>query len=190
MATRQRRRNRRSFRRSPLGELRDAFLSAHKASQEVKTLCTAKIHLNHLVATLGKGFDLRSLDLAHLQKHIDRRCPKVSPATAPKEVSTFRTAWNCGIRMKRVSGHCPVKGLIYPKVDEKPPFQTCVEIERQLDGLIDKQRAELWDALYLILPEIDALLADVKASAAHPWIYPFGRDGGPCRAEAERAGSR
>ena len=40
------------------------------ASQEAKTLYTAKIHLNHLVATLGKGFDLRTLELAHLQRGV------------------------------------------------------------------------------------------------------------------------
>ena len=116
--------------KSALGELRDTYLKAHEASQEVKTHYTAKIHLNHQVATLGKGFDLRTLELSHLQKHIDRRCPKVSPATASKEISTFRTAWNWAVRMKLVSGPCPVKGLLYPKVDEKPPFQTRAEVER------------------------------------------------------------
>jgi integrase len=159
--------------KSALGELRDAYLKAHEASQEVKTLYTAKIHLNHLVATLGKAFDLRTLELAHLQKHIDRRCPKVSPSTASKEISTFRTAWNWGGRMKLVSGPCPVKGLLYPKVDEKPPFQTRAEIERQVEGLPEEQRQELWDALYLTLPEIDAFLAIVREAAVHPWIHPL-----------------
>jgi integrase len=159
--------------KSCLGELRDGYLTAHGQAQEAKTLYTARIHLTHVVDTLGRGFDLRNLELSHLQKHVDRRCSKVSPATAAKEISTFRTAWNWGMRMKLVSGPCPVKGLVYPKADEKLPFQTCAEIERQLDGLKDKQREELWDALYLTLPEIDAFLADVKASAAHPWIYPL-----------------
>jgi integrase len=104
---------------------------------------------------------------------VDRRCSKVSPATAAKEISTFRTAWNWGVRMKLISGPCPVKGLVYPKVDEKPPFQTRAEIERQLDDLTEKQREDLWNALYLTLPEIDAFLADVQALAAHPWIYPL-----------------
>ncbi len=36
--------------KSALGELRDAYLKAHGAAQEAKTLYTAKIHLNHLVA--------------------------------------------------------------------------------------------------------------------------------------------
>ena len=159
--------------KSALGELRDAYLKAYGQAHEARTLYTAKIHLNHLVTTLGQGFDLRALDLAHLQKHIDRRCPKVSPATAGKEISTFRTVWNWGVRMKLVSGACPVKGLVYPKIDEKPPFQTRAEIERQLDGLGEAQREELWNAVYLTLPEIDAFLADVKAASAHPWINPL-----------------
>jgi integrase len=159
--------------KSSMGVLRDAYLRAHEASHEVKTLYTAKIHLNHLVATLGKGFDLRTLELAHLQKHVDRRCPRVSPATAAKEISTLRTAWNWGARMKLVTGPCPVKGLLYPKMDEKPPFQTRAEIERQVEGLTDEHRLELWDALYLTLPEIDAFLTNVRATAAHPWIHPL-----------------
>ena len=159
--------------KSSLGELRDVYLRAHEASLEVNTLYTAKIHLNHLVATLGKGFDLKTLELAHLQKHVDRRCAKVSPATAAKEIATLRTAWNWGLRMKLVSVTCPVKGLTYPKVDEKPPFQTRAEIERQLDGLTAVQQQELWDALFLTLPEIEAFLAAVQESSLHPWIYPM-----------------
>jgi hypothetical protein len=44
--------------KSSLGDLRDAYLKAHEAAREVKTLYTATIHLNHLVTTLGRGFDL------------------------------------------------------------------------------------------------------------------------------------
>ena len=153
--------------------MRERYLEAHEASQEAKTLYTAKIHLNHLVETLGEDFDLAALDLPHLQRHVDRRCAKVSASTASKEISTLRTAWNWGVRMKLVSGPCPVKGLLYPKVDEKPPFQTRSEIERQLEGLDDSQRKELWDSLYMTLPEIEAFLADVRAGASHPWIYPL-----------------
>jgi hypothetical protein len=49
-----------------LGGLRDGYLRAHEQSQEAKTLYTARIHLNHLVATLGTNFDLRKLELSHL----------------------------------------------------------------------------------------------------------------------------
>jgi integrase len=156
-----------------LGALRDGYLASHGKAQEAKTLYTARIHLNHLIDTLGRTFDLRTLELAHLQKHVDRRCAKASPVTAAKEISTFRTAWNWAARMKMVAGACPVKGLVYPKTDEKPPFQTRAEVDRQLDGLSAKQRHELWDALYLTLPEIGAFLDEVRTAAAHAWIYPL-----------------
>jgi integrase len=32
--------------------------------------------------------------------------------------------------------------------------------------------AELWESLYLTLPEIERFLTHVKEQAAHPWIYP------------------
>ena len=75
--------------------------------------------------------------------------------------------------MKLVSGPYPYKGLRYAKSDEKPPFQTRAEIERQLPGLPPAKVAELWEALYLTLPEIERLLAHVKDRASHPWIYPL-----------------
>jgi integrase len=62
-------------------------------------------------------------------------------------------------------------GLRYPKSDEKPPFQTRAEIERQLSGLPPKRAAKLWEALYLTLPEAERLPAHVEDRACHPWIY-------------------
>src|SRR5208337_2499212 len=81
--------------------------------------------------------------------------------------------WNWGARMKIVSGRYPYDGLRYPKSDEKPPFQTRQEIERQLPGLPPQKQTELWAALYLTLPEVERLLAHVKEHAGHPWIYPL-----------------
>ena len=97
----------------------------------------------------------------------------LTPATIKKEIVTLRTAWNWGLRMKIVSGRYPYDGLRYPKSDEKPPFQTRQEIERQLPACLRRKQAELWAGLYLTLPEIERLLAHVKEHAAHPWIYPL-----------------
>ena len=73
-----------------------------------------------------------------------------------------------------VTGRCPVEGLRYAKGDEKPPFQSRAEIERQLPGLSRQKRAdELWEVLYLTTDEIERLLAHVKRDAGHPWIYPL-----------------
>ena len=71
---------------------------------------------------------------------------------------------------------CPVKGLVYPKTDEKPPFQTRDEIERQIarGGLTEAQQDELWDCALPPADEIDELLGtSSEARAAYPWIYPM-----------------
>jgi integrase len=45
--------------------------------------------------------------------------------------------------------------------------------------LTDKEQAELWDALFLTVPEIETLLVDVKKAKARwknsdfPWVYPM-----------------
>ena len=75
--------------------------------------------------------------------------------------------------MKIVAGPFPYDGLRYQKADEKPPFQTREEIERQIPGLTQAKVNELWEALYLTLPEIDRLLDHVRNNAMHPWIHPL-----------------
>jgi integrase len=162
-----------------LGTLRDRYLETHAASLEHHTLRGIRRHFRHLARLLGEGFPIRQLSLADLQGYVDKRAKAkgrrgtLNPATIHKEIVTLRTAWNWGVRMKIVSGRYPYDGLRYPKADEKPPFQTRAEIERQLPGLPPKKAAELWEALYLTLPEIERLLAHVEASALHPWIYPL-----------------
>ncbi len=136
-------------------------------------------HFRHFCGLLGEGFPIRKLSLADLQGYVDRRARArgrrgpLNPATIEKEIVTLRTAWNWGVRMQIVSGRYPYDGLRYPKADEKPPFQTRVEIERQLAGLTAGRADEVWEALYLTLPEIERLLAHVETSALHPWIHPL-----------------
>lgn len=156
-----------------LADIFDGYITSHEAALESKTLYTVRIHLKHLAETLGLKFDLKRLDLPDLQKHVTRRCASVSPVTAEKEIATLRTVWNWAVRMKLLTGPCPVKGIIYPKTNEKPPFQTRSEIARQVPGLTEDQQAELWDALYLTLEEIDLFLRDVRQHASHDWIYPL-----------------
>ena len=69
---------------------------------------------------------------------------------------------------------------------------TWQEIERRIHAgsLTDKQQAELWNALFLTLPEIDELLAHVRSVARQPWIYPmfvFAAHTGARRSEMLRA---
>src|SRR5262249_14517614 len=85
----------------------------------------------------------------------------------------LRTAWNWGVRMKIVAGRYPYDGLRYPKSDEKPPFQTRKQIERQLPALPPEKQDELCEALYITLPEIERLLAHCRDHPRHPSIDPL-----------------
>jgi len=163
-----------------LADLRDRYLETHgNGTLEHHTLRGIRRHFRHLLRLLGEGFPIRELSLADLQGYVDRRSKAkgrrgaLLPATIKKEIVTLRTAWNWGVRMKIVAGRYPYDGLRYPKSDEKPPFQTREEIQRQLPGLSPQKADELWECLYLTLPEIERLLAHVRDRANHPWIYPL-----------------
>jgi integrase len=154
----------------------DRYLVTHRAGMEENSLATVRMHLNHFVDSLGDRFEVRQLALSDLQEHVDRRRKEkksLSPATLKKEVASLRAAWNWGLNMGLVSVPFPSRGVVYPKDDEKPPFQTRAEIERQvLGGLTEAEIAELWESVYLTQPEIAELLEHVKANAGHGWIYP------------------
>jgi integrase len=163
-----------------LADLRDRYLQTHaNGTLELHTIRGLRRHFGHLTRVLGESFPIRKLSLADLQGYVDRRARAkgrrgpLLPTTIKKEVVTLRTAWNWGARMEIVSGRCPVDGLRYAKGDEKPPFQSRAEIERQLPGLPPAKADELWDCLYLTIDEVERFLAYVKAHAGHPWIYPL-----------------
>ncbi|MDX2037233.1 MAG: site-specific integrase [Isosphaeraceae bacterium] len=181
-------------------QFRDRYLATHEGgAMENNSLVTVRIHLSHLAKTLGERFPMASLTAADLQRHIARRSAmkgargrRLSPATIRKELASFRAAWNWATHMGIVAGSFPNRGLVFPKTDEKPPFMTWQEIERriQVGGLSDAQIAELWDALFLTLPEIEDLLTLVQSTARQPWIYPmilFAAHTGARRSEMIRA---
>jgi integrase len=60
-------------------------------------------------------------------------------------------------------------------MDEKPPFQTRAEIERQIrrGGLSEVEIRQLWDCLFLMRPEIDGLVKHVGSTYAQPFLYPM-----------------
>ena len=63
----------------------------------------------------------------------------------------------------------------YSKTTEKPPFQTWQEIQRKIsrNGLSEDGQKELWDYLFLTLPEIDQLLEHVEETAKHDFNIPM-----------------
>jgi integrase len=77
--------------------------------------------------------------------------------------------------MEFINNRFPNRGLKFPKADEKPPFQTWQEIERQIErgGLTEGQQKELWDCLFLTLSEIQEFLSFAKGTARHPFLSPM-----------------
>lgn len=159
-----------------LASLRDRFLDARASGREASTQKTSLIHFKHLAATFGEKFQLADLDQPGLQGHVTRRTAAgVSATTVRKEVTTLRTAWQWAVHAGLLTGDYPNKGLVYPKEDELPPYQTFDEIERQVKagGMTEAQADELWACLYLRPAEIAGLLAHIRANARHAWIYPL-----------------
>lgn len=99
-----------------LRQLREGYLNTvSNGAIEANTLTTAKIHLAHVEESFGKNFLLAGLTLGKLQEHITRRSKEVAAVTIKKELDTFRSVWNWGLRMKWVDQPFPSSGLIIPR---------------------------------------------------------------------------
>ena len=165
-----------------LAAFRDRYLATHRPSMESRTIEGIESHFARLDAVLGERFPVRELKLADLQGYVDRRAQdagrngrQLSPATIKKELASLRAAWHWGVAMELVAGRFPNRGLRFAKTEEPPPFQTRAEIERRLaaGGLTTHQVKELWNALFLTLPEIAELLAYLERAGTLPWVYPM-----------------
>jgi integrase len=182
-----------------LRELKARYLQAHSAgAMEKNSLATVDMHLRHFLKTLGAHFPVPALTLARLQEHVNRRANMkgvrgrpLSPTTIRKEVASLRAAWNWAVQAGYLVGAFPARGLKYPKAEEKPPFQTWPEIERQVArGVTPAEERDPWDCLFLTLPEVAELLRFVKEAARHPFLYPmfcFAAHTGARRSEMLRA---
>jgi integrase len=95
--------------------------------------------------------------------------------TIRKEMSSFRAVWNWAKRAGHLSLPFPNGGLVYPKTDEKPPFQTWAEIERQIGrgGLQNAEQLDLWDCLFLTVPEVQEVLEHVRRQLLQPFVFPM-----------------
>ena len=150
----------------------DRYLATHaNGTIKANSLNTCKLHLRHFCRVLGEGSPLGELSLSQLQEYVNKRAAaKLSPVTIRKEIATLRAAWNWGEPMRLTQGKFPNRGPRYPKADEKPPFMTMAEIERQIKAGTPET---LWEALYLQSGELADLLAYVEKKECHPWIYPM-----------------
>lgn len=183
-----------------IGELLDAFLdNLTPEALEPTTERCLRIHVRHLKRLIGERFLIRSLDLTAIQGYVDRRAlepglhgKKLSATTAKKEISTLGMIWSWAENHGHVACALPKKGLRYPKIEDKPPFQTMAEIERKIamGGHSEDEIAELWDSAFLTLPEIASLLKHVRKRAMHSFIYPmfvFAAHTGARRSEMRRS---
>jgi integrase len=166
-----------------LDELCRRYLEVHSnGALEANSLETVEMHLRHFRRTLGDDFPIARLSQSDLQHHIAERSKKhgprgrrLSPVTLRKEMSSFRAVWNWAAHCSLLVVDFSNKGIVYPKTDEKPPFQTWEEIERQLARGVQRGQVErdLWDCLFLRIEQIQELLAYVRELPLQPFLYPM-----------------
>ena len=115
------------------------------------------------------------VDRSKISNKSRKKRTNVTAATIRKEIVTLGAVWRWAASISLLNGPFPNCGLRYPKSDEKLPFQTWAEIERQIEHgeLSSSETRQLWDCLYLRKSEIDQLLLFVKENARHPFIYPM-----------------
>lgn len=158
------------------------FQSIPAGAIEKSTRKGMEIHVKHLERIIGRVTDVHALEGADLQRYIERRSHakgmhgrKLSAATIKKEIVTLRTVWNWSIHMGVLQKPFPNRGLRYPRVSEKPPFQTLGEIEQRINrgGLTKAETIDLWDSAFLTISDVNELLEYVKLQARQPFIYPM-----------------
>jgi site-specific recombinase XerD len=159
------------------------YVDVHSnGAMEENSLQTVEMHLRHFTESLGATFAINRLKQDNLQAHIDRRAKKkgihkrkLSPVTLRKELASFRALWNWSVKSGLLAGPFPNQGLVFPKTEEKPPFQTWEEIERQVSrgGMAPADEKALWDSLFLTVPQIHEILEHVRSQKLQPFVYPM-----------------
>ena len=150
-------------------------------AKEQTTLQGEAIHRKHLLRHLKGGAAAQTLAVNELQAYVEKRLRDkhgkklIRPDTIEKELTTFRLIWNWAVDQGYLTGPAPVRGIKFPKANQKSPFMTMGEIKRILDrgGVKADQEKELWDSLFLTKDETQAVLDHVRTTARHPFIYPM-----------------
>jgi len=164
-----------------LSELFAHYQEKHPAAaKEENTRYTEDIHIRHLSRLIGEKTAVRAITTETLQSYVDarskeagRRGELLSHVTIKKEIGTLASIWNkWALPQAFVAGPSPTKSLVYHKVKSKPPFQTWKQIERQISrgGLTAIEEKELWNSLFLTLPEIDELLQFVRKNSRREFV--------------------
>jgi integrase len=177
-----------------LADLFESYLAHYpKGAKEATTLKTERIHVGHLRRLLDTELPLADVTAGTMQRYVEARTAHVGAETIRKEVGTFAAVWNkWAVPQGMVRSPAPVTGLVYPKADAKPPFQTREQIERQLANrrTSPEEEAALWDCLFLTVPEIDEVLEVVRRRERVPQAYPmfvFAAHTGARRSEIRRS---
>jgi integrase len=168
-----------------LGDLGERYIRTHAdGALEPKTLAMLGIHFRHLARHFGERCAVAGLTTVRMQEYLSARAHgrgkakgrRVTAVTIRKDVAALRAAWNWALRTGLLSaGPFPGRGLIYPKTDEKPAFQTWAEIERKVarGGLTPAEVADLWAGLFLTRDEVGEFLAFARRAAVGPHLYPM-----------------
>lgn len=165
-----------------LGSLFDEYKArTPEGALEASSIQTFRTHMGHVVRILGAGTLLRSIRTSDLQRYVTTRSKEkgrrgtVSPVTIRKELATFASLWNWARTQELTAGEFPRKGIVFGKHEDKPPFQTWTQIERQIkrDGLNAYQAEPLWESLYLSTDEIAKLLEHIRENSGYPFLHPM-----------------
>ncbi len=185
----------------PLDEVFKAYLKQLPAGALAdETLRVAQIHFDHLTEVIGPDTPMLAIDHERLQAYVNKRSQSqgrrgrlLSTVTIKKELSTLRSVW-IWAKGKYTDGDFPAtkQKLSYPATSDKSEFQTMAEVERKiaLGHLSPEEEEDLWDCVFLTLPEIDELLQHVRRQALHPFLYPmfvFAAHSGARRSEMRRS---
>jgi integrase len=176
--------------RVTLAQFFERYQADRPPGKETNTLYTENIHIRHLQRLLGDQIYVGEIP-AKLQSYIKARSAEksrtgddIGQVTIKKELGTLTSIWNrWGVRSGLVINAISLRNLEYPKGGQKPPFQTWEQIERKIarGKLTDDEQAELWDALFLTVPQTEELLEHVRTSGSKvrntrkvfPWVYPM-----------------
>ena len=165
-----------------VGELLAKYLrSIPRDTLEKTTIGTFGVHMRHIERLIGGRVPLQMVTKSSLQEYVTARSREpgrrefVSAATIRKEVATFGSLWSWAASEGFVDSEFPKKGLLFPKQDDKPPFQTWEQIRRQIgdNHLTDKEASQLWDCLYLDTARLKELLEFIRTSSRHECLHPM-----------------